>query len=76
MSLSGQLMAVDVNGDGAILQKGVPKSLFNAPGPRLQAWDYNYDVAQNGQRFLFNKVLDSSGPPTITVIGNWQALVR
>jgi Tol biopolymer transport system component len=76
MSLSGQLMAIDLNGDGTILQKGVPKSLFDAPGPRLQAWDYNYDVTQNGQRFLFNKVMESSEAPTITVISNWQGLLQ
>jgi hypothetical protein len=70
-------MAVDVNGAGATFQKGVPKPLFKLPGPRNPArWFYNYDVAQNGQRFLFNKVLESSEPPTITVISNWQTLLK
>lgn len=70
-------MAIDVNGAGATLQKGVPRPLFKVPGPRntLNLF-YNYDVAQNGQRFLFNKVLESSEPPTITVISNWQALLK
>jgi Tol biopolymer transport system component len=76
ISPSGQLMAVGVNGDGAVFQKGVPKVLFNLPGPRIQGWFYNYDVAQNGERFLFNKVLQSSEPPRITIVSNWQALVR
>jgi hypothetical protein len=75
LSPSGQLMAVDVNGDGPVFQKGVPKALFNVPGPRTQGWFYNYDVAQNGQRILFNKVVESSEPPRITVISNWQSLV-
>ena len=69
-------MAVEVNGDGANFQKGAPKVLFNIPGPRIQDWFYNYDVAQNGQRFLFNKVLESSEPPTITVVSNWQSLLK
>ena len=70
-------MAVDVNGGGTTFQKGLPKPLFKVPGPRnpLQLF-YNYDVADNGQRFLFNKVLESSEPPTITVISNWQALLN
>ena len=76
LSPAGQLMAVEVNGGGATFQKGVPKVLFNVPGPRMQGWFYNYDVAQNGQRFLFNKILESSEPPAITVISNWQALLK
>ena len=46
MPPSGQLMAIDLNGDGTILQKGVPKSLFDDPSPRLQAWNYNKGNAQ------------------------------
>lgn len=78
LSPSSQLMAVDVNGEGSTFQKGVPKPLFKLPGPRnISSWlGYNYDVAQNGQRFLFNKILDTSEPPSITVISNWQALLK
>jgi hypothetical protein len=70
-------MAVDVNSEGATFQKGVPKPLFKLPGPRSpSSVFYNYDVAQNGHRFLFNKALESSAPPTITVISHWQALLK
>jgi serine/threonine protein kinase len=76
LSPAGEFMAVDVNGGAATFQKSAPKSLFKVPGPRIEGWFYNYDVAQNGQRFLFNKVLESSEAPTITIISNWQSLVQ
>jgi Tol biopolymer transport system component len=77
LSPSAELNAVDVNTAGTTFLKSIPRPLFKVPGPRSPApFFYNYDVAQNGQRFLFNRVLDSSPPPTITVMANWRALVH
>ena len=63
--------------EGPTFQKGVPKLLFRLPGPRNPLpMFYNYDVSKNGQRFLFNKVSESSEPPTVNVISNWRALLK
>jgi eukaryotic-like serine/threonine-protein kinase len=55
LSPSAELNAVDVNTSGTTFVKSIPHALFKIPGPRSPApFYYNYDVAQNGQRFLFN----------------------
>jgi Tol biopolymer transport system component len=54
---NGDLMAVDVEGDGETFMSGMPHTLFATGAPRLgpdTTPDYNFDAAPDGQRFLLS----------------------
>ena len=76
-----KLMSVSVQTDDDIFRMGVPVSLFqtrlisNVASPSL--WERNeYVVTANGQRFLMEAAAEEQEPSTITVILNWQALLK
>ena len=70
-----KLMAVDVNGDGETFQAGVPKELFEAPV--VPEFGRNrYDVTRDGKRFLVIAPADENQEQKITVVVNWQALLK
>ncbi len=66
-----QVMAVDVNQNGAGLQLGAPQALFkvttvNGPsGP--------YSVSADGKKFVMNTVLPQTTTEPLTLITNWPA---
>ncbi len=65
---NGSPMAVDVNGNGATLQAGVPRQLFAAPP------NTDWDVTADGKRFLMAVLPGPQGGQVpITVVLNWQA---
>jgi eukaryotic-like serine/threonine-protein kinase len=65
-----QVMAVDVNQNGASLQLGTPHALFKATtvssnGP--------YTVSADGKKFVMNTVLPQTLTEPLTLITNWTA---
>jgi serine/threonine protein kinase/Tol biopolymer transport system component len=71
---NGQVMAVTLVTEPA-LKLGTPQTLFPAPrspGVEEGAWD----VAPDGQRFLFHVPVGESAPPPFTVLLNWQSALR
>jgi eukaryotic-like serine/threonine-protein kinase len=68
MAPGRRLMAASVKA-GSRLDVAVPVELF-----RLDSGALDFDVAPDGQRFLFSQPAQEPGPP-ITVILNWTALL-
>ncbi|MBI4470470.1 MAG: PD40 domain-containing protein, partial [Acidobacteria bacterium] len=64
-----KLAAVEVNGDGATLEVGVMRPLFDYGGGE---WDA-YDVTADGQRFLISMAVEEKAPSPITLVQNWTA---
>ncbi len=70
-ALDPQIMAVDVNQNGASLQLGAPHTLFKATtvgGPSGP-----YTVSSDGKKFVMNTVLPQSITEPLTLISNWTA---
>jgi serine/threonine protein kinase/Tol biopolymer transport system component len=74
------LMDVSVSTTGGTFQPGVPKPLFRAAilggaggGPGV-AW--RWDIAPDGKRFLMNTALDDAAASPVTVILNWQSMLK
>ena len=72
-----KMMTVSISADGTTLTPGTPRALFavyvvapNNPYPG------HYAVRADGQRFLVNSVTDEPTRQTLTVILNWQALLK
>jgi Tol biopolymer transport system component len=70
LAADGFVMSVPVN-TGRAFEAGVPSPLFDTP---WDSWNlantFMYDVASDGQRFLFAGIGDNA-EPAITVILNW-----
>jgi Tol biopolymer transport system component len=64
------LMAATVSAAGAGLQIGAAQPLFKFRNAGLNR--SNYDVAADGQRFLFETRVDDASSPPITVVVNWD----
>ena len=67
------MMSVPLTGDGAAMQTGPPRALFQMPlqpGPSSP-----YDVTADGERFLVNVALPSKTPTALRMIVNWPALL-
>jgi serine/threonine protein kinase len=76
MSPDRKLMAADVKIEGANLEVGVPKVLFQTgvisyPNPRNV-----YDVSADGQRFVIITPPEENSSTPITVVTNWLADVK
>jgi len=71
ISLDKNLMAVPIS-MGAGFESGVPKALFQAKVPAITpAFPRAYVVAEGGQRFLLNTIVERATSSPITVILNW-----
>jgi serine/threonine protein kinase/Tol biopolymer transport system component len=71
MSSDGQVMAVDVNQNGASLQLGAPHALFKAT--TVSGSTGRYTVSADGKKFVMNTVLPQSITEPLTLITNWPA---
>jgi Tol biopolymer transport system component len=66
-----KLMAAEVNGQGATLEVGAVRQLFEI---RRGGPGYVYDVTADGQRFLVNTAVEQKEPSApITLVINWTA---
>jgi Tol biopolymer transport system component len=75
LTQDGFLMAVPLK-VGATLVPGVPQRLFKTPIPAVQLTIDQYDVAPDGQRFLFQVPVGTAAQAPITVVLNWAATLR
>ena len=66
-----QVMAVDVNQNGASLQLGAPHALFKAT--TVSGPNGPYTVSADGKKFVMNTVLPQSITEPLTLITNWPA---
>jgi Tol biopolymer transport system component len=71
VSLVNDLMAVDVEGEGDILDVGIPQRLFQLTSGLSTIQRNPFDVTPDGQRFLVNALVEGSTP--ITWVLNWPA---
>ena len=80
ISADSKLMAVEVATASGTFQAGIPKALFAAPiwgGSTVNVT--RYDVTADGKKFLINslpKVTASAHESPITVVLNWQAVLK
>jgi Tol biopolymer transport system component len=72
-SADGKLMAVPVRTTGDSFELGPAKSLFEIAAPTSGPY---YDVAPDGQRFLVLMPAGRSSRQALTVVLNWQALLK
>jgi len=70
-NLDQQVMAVDVNQNGASLQLGTPHALFKAA--TVGGASGPYTVSADGKKFVMNTVLPQSITEPLTLITNWPA---
>ncbi len=72
LSPDNKLMAAEVKSQGATLDVGAARTLFDIrPGNRVSG--YQYDATSDGQRFLVNTSVDQKVSSPITVVINWMA---
>ena len=71
-----KLMAVEVNTTSATFQAGIPKLLFQAPLVPISYWRNIYAPSRDGQRFLMITPASEVKPEPITVVVNWQELLK
>jgi len=73
---NGKLMAVDVNANSATFQAAIPKPLFQTQLDGRYMGRNMYVVSPDGQRFLMLVPANGDKPEPITVVVNWQALLK
>jgi hypothetical protein len=74
LALDGQLMAVQVSGEGTSFQFSSPELLFNATPPVLRSPSFDYDVAADGQRFLMIEPAEKAEYLPLTLVSNWLTM--
>ena len=68
----GNMMAVEVSTRG-VFRPGNPKALFSASTVGAGNLAFNYDVSNDGRRFVVVQNVDEDEAPAITVVQNWYA---
>ena len=72
-SPAGKLMAVRVKMNGNSADPSTPRELFALPVSALASSGSQYDVGQDGKRFLIQVPVKKA---PLEVIMNWQALLK
>jgi dipeptidyl aminopeptidase/acylaminoacyl peptidase len=77
MSLDRKLISVPFTG-GASFQAGQPSELFSTQVPLTGLTDErnHYLASPDGQRFLVNNLIEESSATPLTVIVNWQSMLK
>jgi len=63
------MMAAEVNGQGATLEVGAVRPLFEAR--QSVTGGFLYDVTGDGQRFLINAAVEQKASSPIILVQNW-----
>jgi Tol biopolymer transport system component/tRNA A-37 threonylcarbamoyl transferase component Bud32 len=72
-----KLMAVSAKLEGESPKVGIPHALFNLEGRRhVFAEPGIYAVAPDGERFLVNRMVDTSQPSHLNLIVGWPKVIR
>jgi len=66
----GKMMAVEVKLDTNSIDVGIPKPLFQVPGPVSGS---RFTMSADGQEFIIPQSPDSSDRPSMTTVLNWAA---
>jgi serine/threonine protein kinase len=74
-SRDGQVMAVDVNG-ATNFEASAPHALFEFRSGNGLTFVSPFAAAADGKRFLLNTIVDESGGAPLTLVINWQELLR
>ena len=69
-------MAVDVRGDSDKFEVGSPRALFELHGVSIGPGVAPYSVNRDGQRFLFNTLVEENSSAPMTVVENWTAALK
>jgi eukaryotic-like serine/threonine-protein kinase len=72
-SLAGKLMAVSLKMDKTAADASAPRELFTLPVTALAGTGSQYDVAQDGDRFLIQVAVKKA---PLELITNWQGLLK
>ena len=62
----------------ALISQLAPRPLFGSHLVTTAGLGFRaeYDVTADGQRFIVNQIAEGDAPPPITVIVNWQSLLK
>ena len=74
--LESTLMVSTVTYNGSTIDFSLPRPLFSAPLTSDYWINDQYSPSANGDRFLFNALVDSAAPPAINVVLNWNRLAK
>ena len=74
-SRDGQLMSVDV-GAASGFEASAPRALFEFRSGNGLTFVAPYAAAADGKRFLINTIVDESNGTPLTLVTNWQELLR
>jgi len=74
LAADGKLMVVEITKSGPDLHASAPRVLFQAPR-MIHDGRHQYIPIGDGDRFLFNALIENSTPQTIEVLQNWPALL-
>ncbi len=72
ISASGSMMAVQIGANGAAFTYDAGVALFDAPNEAAA----DYDVNVQGERFTINRMMIEDELSVITLLTNWQSLLR
>ena len=70
--LESTLMVSTVTSTGSTIDFSLPRPLFSAPLTSDYWINDQYSPSPNGDRFLFNALVESAAPPAINVVLNWK----
>jgi Tol biopolymer transport system component len=73
LAFGSKLVAADIDTSSSPVRIRKRQTLFTAPRTADDAGRRQYQPSLDGQRFLFNAVVESRNPPALTVVLNWQA---
>ena len=79
LSPTGQLMSVRVTTSGGSLEADVPERLFDVSiygGTPIPTSTARWDMTRDGQRFLFNATSVETASAPITIVQQWQSLLK
>ena len=76
LSPDGKLMVAAMNSSPSGMEITDRSELFEAPRVNLGSSRLQYAVLDNGERFLFRAISESTTPRSITVLKNWKALIE
>jgi serine/threonine protein kinase/Tol biopolymer transport system component len=76
VSSDKKMMAVEIKGEGANFERGVPKALFDVRIPSFNTPQSQYGVTADGQKFIVAAPVGETTSIPIDVVWNWTAALK
>ena len=76
LSLDSKMMAAAVQTHGDHFEAATPQTLFETPAETSSNIIWYYDVTRDGQRFIIAEPVAGGETRTLTVLLNWQAVLK